>query len=194
MEATVTDLLDRPEVGSIVLALRDVGDRVELERRLRHDAQHDSLTDMANRSLLQEELEAALGAGCSPSLVLLDLDEFKAVNDISGHDLGDEVLVAVATRLLTSTRPGDLVSRLGGDEFAVLIHDDPEAEAAMSVADRVLESLRQPLVVRGRQIRCLGSIGVATAQASYHSSDLLRDADVAMYVAKSLGKGRIDRR
>ena len=192
MEATVTDLLDHPEVHGIVLALRDVGDRVELQERLHHQAFHDSLTGLANRALLYQELDALLAAGRLPSLLLLDLDEFKAVNDTAGHDLGDEVLVAVAQRLLESTRPGDLVSRLGGDEFAIVLQDDPRSHAAVAIADRILHTLRLPLRARGREVRCLGSIGVASSDGSSTAAGLLRDADVAMYVAKANGKGRIE--
>ena len=192
MEVTVTDLLDHPEVGGIVLALRDVGDRVELQERLQHQAFHDSLTGLANRALLYQELDVLLGAGRLPSLLLLDLDEFKTVNDTAGHDLGDEVLIAVAQRLLESTRPGDLVSRLGGDEFAIVLQDDPRAHAAVAIADRILHALRMPLVVQGREVRCLGSIGVASSDGTSTSAGLLRDADVAMYVAKANGKGRIE--
>jgi diguanylate cyclase (GGDEF)-like protein/PAS domain S-box-containing protein len=192
MEATVTDLQDHPAVRGIVLALRDVADRIELEERLRHQAFHDALTGLANRALLHEELARLLGAGRRPSLLLLDLDEFKAVNDTAGHDLGDDVLVAVAGRLLDATRPGDLVSRLGGDEFAIVLHDDPRAHAGVAVADRILHALRMPLVVQGRQVRCLGSIGVAAAEEHTTGAALLRDADTAMYVAKAKGKGRIE--
>jgi diguanylate cyclase (GGDEF)-like protein/PAS domain S-box-containing protein len=193
MEATVTDLQDHPSVQGIVLALRDVADRVELEDRLRHQAFHDGLTGLANRALLYDELGRLLAADRRPSLLLLDLDEFKAVNDTAGHDLGDDVLVAVAGRLIDSTRPGDLVSRLGGDEFAIVLHDDPRATAGRAVAERVLQALRMPLVVQGRQVRCLGSIGVAAADDHATPAALLRDADTAMYVAKAKGKGRIER-
>jgi diguanylate cyclase (GGDEF)-like protein/PAS domain S-box-containing protein len=193
MEATVTDLLDHPSVQGIVLALRDVGDRVELEDRLRHQAFHDGLTGLANRALLYDELGRLLAADRRPTLLLLDLDEFKAVNDTAGHDLGDDVLVAVAGRLIDSTRPGDLVSRLGGDEFAIVLHDDPRAQAGVAVAERILQALRMPLVVQGRQVRCLGSIGVAAADDLATPAGLLRDADTAMYVAKAKGKGRIER-
>jgi diguanylate cyclase (GGDEF)-like protein/PAS domain S-box-containing protein len=193
LEASITSLLDHPEVRGIVLALRDISERVALEERLRFEAHHDALTGLANRALFQVELDELLAGGRQPSLVLLDLDEFKALNDTSGHDLGDDVLVAVAKRLLRSTRPGDVVARLGGDEFAVVVPDDPEGEAAMAVANRVLESLRQPLTVRDRSVRCLGSVGVATAEPGTTPAVLLSGADVAMYEAKARGKGRVER-
>jgi diguanylate cyclase (GGDEF)-like protein/PAS domain S-box-containing protein len=193
LESSVTELLDHPDLSGMLVVLRDVGDRVELEERLRHQAYHDALTGLANRSLLNEQLEAAIGRGERPSLLVLDLDEFKAVNDTAGHDLGDEVLVAVARRLRHATRPRDLVARLGGDEFAVLVSDDPEATAAMAVAERVLSALRLPLTVKQRSIRCLGSVGVAATTSETTAAGLLRDADVAMYVAKAAGKGRAER-
>jgi diguanylate cyclase (GGDEF)-like protein/PAS domain S-box-containing protein len=193
LESRVTELIDHPDLHGMLVVLRDVGDRVELEERLRHQAYHDALTGLANRSLLHEELEAAIGRGERPSLLVLDLDGFKAVNDTAGHDLGDEVLVAVARRLRHATRPRDVVARLGGDEFAVLVPDDPEATAALAVAGRVLHALRLPLMVKQRSIRCLGSVGVASATADASAAGLLRDADVAMYVAKARGKGRSER-
>jgi diguanylate cyclase (GGDEF)-like protein/PAS domain S-box-containing protein len=193
MEARVTELLDHPDMRGLLIVLRDVGDRVVLEERLRHQAYHDALTGLANRSLLVEELDSALERGEQPSLIVLDLDEFKAVNDTAGHDLGDEVLVAVARRLKHATRPGDLVARLGGDEFAVLVPDDPDALGAMAIAERALRALRLPLTVKQRSIRCLGSVGVAVATVGSSAARLLRDADVAMYVAKAGGKGRVER-
>ena len=192
MEVRVTNLLDHPEVRGLVVAMRDVGERLELEERLRHQAFHDSLTGLTNRALLHQELGQQLADGRRPSLLLLDLDEFKAVNDTAGHDMGDDVLKAVAQRLRESTRPGDVVSRLGGDEFAVVLHDDPRAHAAVAVADRVLHALRMPLVIQGREVRCLGSIGVAATGDNATAAGLLRDADVAMYEAKARGKGRIE--
>jgi diguanylate cyclase (GGDEF)-like protein len=192
VDCTITDLLEHPDVQGMVLALRDVEAQVELEDQLRHQANHDGLTGLVNRARLHEALGALLAAGRRPSLLLLDLDEFKAVNDTAGHDLGDAVLRAVADRLQDSTRPGDIVSRLGGDEFAVVLNDDPRAHAAVAVADRVLHALRVPMDVQGRQVRCLGSIGVAATAEHTTSAALLRDADVAMYVAKARGKGRIE--
>jgi diguanylate cyclase (GGDEF)-like protein/PAS domain S-box-containing protein len=193
LESRATELIDHPDLQGMLIVLRDVGDRVELEERLRHQAYHDTLTGLANRALLNEQLEAAIGRGELPSLLVLDLDEFKAVNDTAGHDLGDEVLVAVAGRLRHATRPHDLVARLGGDEFAVLVTDDPEAKAAMAVAERVLSALRLPLTVNKRSIRCPGSVGVAATTRETTAAGLLRDADVAMYVAKAAGKGRAER-
>jgi diguanylate cyclase (GGDEF)-like protein/PAS domain S-box-containing protein len=192
MEISATDLYDHPEVNGLVLAMRDVGDRVALEERLRHDAFHDSLTGLANRALLHTRLETMLAAERHPSLVLLDLDEFKALNDTSGHDLGDEVLIAVGQRLREATRPEDVVARLGGDEFALVVPDDPGGAAATSIAHRILDGLRSPMTVRGRQVRCLASIGVATAGPRSTPADLLRDADVAMYVAKDRGRARVE--
>jgi diguanylate cyclase (GGDEF)-like protein/PAS domain S-box-containing protein len=192
MEISATDLYDHPEVNGLVLAMRDVGDRIALEQRLRHDAFHDALTGLANRALLQAELERLLAVGRYPSLVLLDLDEFKAVNDTSGHDLGDDLLVAVGQRLGEATRPDDVVARLGGDEFALVIRDDPKGVAATAIAERILQGLRSPITVQGRQVRCLASMGVATAGPHSNPADLLRDADVAMYVAKERGKARVE--
>ena len=158
---------------SILATLRDVTDRRALEGRLRQQAYHDSLTGLANRARLNEELDDALAVGAAPSLLLLDLDEFKSVNDTAGHQLGDEVLIAVAARLRRCTRPGDLIGRLGGDEFAVVVRDDPSGDVAVALADRILVELDPPLSLRGRTLRCGASIGVASLRPGGGASELV---------------------
>jgi diguanylate cyclase (GGDEF)-like protein/PAS domain S-box-containing protein len=190
LEAKLT-WFDRPR-RSILATLRDVTDRRALEGRLRQQAYHDSLTGLANRARLNEELDDALAVGSAPSLLLLDLDGFKSVNDTAGHQLGDEVLIAVAARLRSCTRPGDLIGRLGGDEFAVVVRDDPSGDVAVALADRILAELEPPLSLRGRTLRCSASIGVASRRPGGGASELVRDADVAMYVAKQRGRGRFE--
>ena len=191
VEVTLTNMLDVPAVRGHVVTVRDIGERKELQERLRHQAFHDPLTGLANRARLHERLGELVAAGRRPSLVLLDLDEFKALNDTAGHELGDEVLVAVAERLQRCTRPGDVVARLGGDEFAVLI-DDRADEASLVVARRVLQALGRPLPVRGRLVRTGASLGVARVRPDGDANQVLRDADVAMYVAKANGKHRFE--
>lgn len=196
IEAFAKNLLGDPAVGGIVVNYRDVTERKDLEEQLRHQAFHDSLTGLANRALFLDRLEHALASRRRrqrPLAVLfLDLDEFKGVNDRLGHGEGDRLLSAVAARLRSSTRAADTIARMGGDEFAVLLEDAPRAGGAERVARRVLELLREPYVLAGREFRVMASIGVALQSASDETADqLLRHADVAMYAAKSQGGDRI---
>jgi diguanylate cyclase (GGDEF)-like protein/PAS domain S-box-containing protein len=192
IEAKLTPVKVGPGDGSVLATFRDVTERQAFEARLLQQAYHDNLTGLANRARLAEELDATIRRGASPSLLLLDLDEFKAINDTAGHQLGDQVLIAVAGRLRDCTRPHDLVVRLGGDEFAVLLPDDPGGEAAAALAQRVVTGLETALPVRGRALRCGGSIGVASLREGGTAEDLVRDADVAMYAAKRRGRGRVE--
>ncbi|MBB2949217.1 diguanylate cyclase (GGDEF)-like protein [Actinoplanes lutulentus] len=163
----------------------------EHEIRLRHQANTDGLTGLANRTHLQEEMAEALD-GHQPgtvSLLLIDLDGFKAVNDTLGHPAGDALLAGVARRLTESVRGNDLVARLGGDEFAVLLREC-DTTAAEHTARRILRSLETPLPVgNGAMTRANASIGAATAGPDADIETLLRDADIAMYAAKHAGKG-----
>jgi diguanylate cyclase (GGDEF)-like protein len=163
----------------------------EREDQLRYQASHDALTQLANRTLFGERVDAALGTepGDALAVLLVDLDDFKTVNDTLGHDMGDALLAAVARRIQNCVRPEDTVSRLGGDEFAVLLRNTG-AHAVDSIAGRILESLTRPLVVDGYQLLVQASIGVAIAQPGDDSGTLLRNADIAMYAGKERGKGR----
>ena len=155
--------------------------------RLEHQATHDSLTGLANRALFNAEVERDAGF-----LMLVDLDDFKTVNDSFGHHVGDELLVVVADRLRAGVRPGDLVARLGGDEFAVLLRGLTAAEVGQ-VAERLLGALQQPLTVDGHDLAVRASAGLADAAATTDTAQLMQHADVAMYQAKHDGKGRFAR-
>ncbi|NNG36451.1 EAL domain-containing protein [Nakamurella sp. DB0629] len=161
----------------------------ELERL----ALRDPLTGLANRSLVGDRIAQALAWGERgarfPAVLLLDLDGFKTINDSLGHTAGDAVLVEVARRLSTVARPMDTVARLGGDEFALVI-PDTTAEQAEEVAAAALESLKEPLLVHGRSVWALASIGIRVGAAGETTDMLLRDADTAMYEAKTSGRGR----
>ena len=161
----------------------------EHEGRLRQQAHSDGLTGLANRTRFHERVAAALAAPGEVSVLLLDLDGFKAVNDTMGHAAGDALLRAVADRLLGAVRAGDLVARLGGDEFALLLPDCP-AEEADRTADRIQAALAVPVTVDGVPLRAAASIGIARATPDADVEALLRDADMAMYAAKHGGKGR----
>ena len=152
----------------------------------------DPLTRLANRVAFTEELDRALQAGPEPvSVIFVDLDDFKQVNDSAGHRIGDEILVAAARRMLGAVRDTDLVARLGGDEFAVVVPAD--ADEALTVAERLLDSLTAPVLVGGRHHLIRASVGVADSllAGSRRADDLVRDADLAMYGAKSAGKDRV---
>jgi len=158
------------------------------EQRLRHQAAHDGLTDLANRVLFTERLDAALAAGGQVAVLLIDLDDFKSVNDTLGHPVGDTLLRAVADRLRHCIRASDTVARLGGDEFGVLLHG-VSPEVAEATAQRILANLASPVVAGDHRLLIRASIGVAVAAASERSAVTLRNADIAMYAAKERGKG-----
>ncbi|HTW19588.1 MAG TPA: GGDEF domain-containing protein [Mycobacteriales bacterium] len=168
-------------------------DNRTLMNRISHQALHDVLTGLANRALFNDRLAHALELhrrdGRTVSVLLVDLDDFKTVNDTLGHPCGDELLVRVSERICTTVRTGDTVARLGGDEFAILIE---EGEATLETAQRLLHSLDQPIAIAGLQLSVRASIGVATltsAEAPVDATDMLRRADLAMYAAKHAGKG-----
>ncbi len=166
--------------------------------RLAHQATHDPLTDLPNRTWVVERLGAALahpGTGAL-AVLFLDLDRFKLVNDSMGHAAGDELLVTVARRLNSGVRPGDSVGRLAGDEFVVICEDLGDRDLAVRIAERLLAVLAPPIEARDhsrRPMKVTASVGIAFASdASVSPDDLLRDADVAMYQAKQRGPGRIE--
>jgi diguanylate cyclase (GGDEF)-like protein len=166
-----------------------------LKEELRFQAYHDPLTGLANRTLFLERVEGHLrgtSVGDLPVGLFLDLDDFKIVNDSMGHAAGDRLLIGVAERLREVLRPTDVAARLGGDEFAVLLEDGPELDHAVKVADRIIEVLRTPFPIEGLDIVVGASIGIAVGRAgSTDGTELLRNADVAMYTAKGAGKNRV---
>ncbi|HLE89321.1 MAG TPA: EAL domain-containing protein [Candidatus Limnocylindria bacterium] len=164
-----------------------------LQDELKHQAFHDGLTQLANRGLFSESVNARLAAterGKRSVVMFVDLDDFKFVNDMYGHPAGDAMLVEVAARLQACTRASDLTARLGGDEFAILVDDGPDLGNAERVAGRIAEILRQPFQIGEVQTHVSASIGIAAGSSGDSAEDLLRQADVAMYSAKAGGKGR----
>lgn len=195
MEGTLSNLLGDPAVGGLVLTLRDITARRELEERLTFQAFHDGLTGMANRQLFTDRLQHALirrSGPASPLVVLFcDLDDFKSVNDGAGHGVGDRVLAEVGARLKGVVRAGDTAARLGGDEFAILM-DSATIESAHEVAQRVQAALAPPIVVGDRSMTVRASIGLAQAvPGEMDAEEALRNADVAMYLAKDRGQSGI---
>ena len=181
------------EVTGVVSFLRDVTARAELERRLEFLAYHDSLTSLANRQVLLDRLAHALASRRTAcvGVALIDLDEFKLVNDRLGHAAGDRLLQHVAACLTSSVRDGDTVARLGGDEFAVVLDDVAGIPEARIVAERMLERLGAPIEVAGVETRASASIGIILAERGVAADDALRAADDAMYRAKAAGPGRV---
>ncbi|HEV8122773.1 MAG TPA: EAL domain-containing protein [Gemmatimonadales bacterium] len=174
----------------------DISDRKLYERQLQHDALHDALTGLPNRTLFMDRLGHALArARRRPdelfTVLFLDLDRFKVVNDSLGHLLGDRLLVEFARRMERCVRPGDTVSRLGGDEFTILLEDLRSPDEAIQIAERIHAELLFAFNLSGTDVFTSASIGIAHGSADYgHADQLLRDADTAMYRAKSGGKAR----
>ena len=174
---------------------RSVARLTELQEQLTHQAYHDSLTNLANRTLFTDRIENALvrsgRAGRSVGVLFIDVDDFKGINDTFGHATGDALLVGIADRLRSTLRRPDTPARLGGDEFAVLLEELDEPAEAEAVARRIFEALRAPFEVNGQTVTAHVSMGVAIAQgAGNNASNLMRHADVAMYSAKGAGKNR----
>jgi diguanylate cyclase (GGDEF)-like protein/PAS domain S-box-containing protein len=188
----------RDEEGAplfFVCQFLDITARKAAEARLHHAATHDHLTGVANRTLLTDEIHRALAAearsGRPASLVMIDLDHFKAVNDRHGHAAGDALLCEVARRIRTVVREGDFLARLGGDEFVVVMRDLDDVEEASRVAARLVDAIRVPMVVGDVELHPSASIGVAVSRHGEGGPDaLLREADAALYVAKAQGRGR----
>jgi diguanylate cyclase (GGDEF)-like protein/PAS domain S-box-containing protein len=194
-ETVVTNHLNEPAVGGLILNTRDVTERKALEEELSHRALHDALTDLANRALFKESADRALRRtgrnGRSVAVVFLDVDDFKNVNDSLGHEAGDRLLAAVADRIRVSVRPYDVAARLGGDEFAVLL-ENADLRVASSVTERILREMDEPIQVDGREIATQVSLGIAVGGPGDDVEDVMRNADVAMYTAKARGKGRYE--
>lgn len=193
LDVGVADMRNEPAIAGIVLNARDVTVRKSLERDLRHQAMHDALTGLPNRTMFTDRAEAALRVRGTSGLVaalFIDLDDFKTVNDSLGHAAGDQLLREVATRLEAHLTGAEISARLGGDEFAVLVTDASNARQAHETAQEIIELVAQPFLINEREIRVTCSVGIALAsgQKRVDSKVLLSSADVAMYVAKDRGK------
>ena len=178
---------------AIANILANAIERRRTEERVQHEALHDPLTGLPNRSLFLDRLQHALSAAArrqtAIAVLFLDLDEFKLVNDSMGHEAGDEVLAAVAPRLEQALRPGDTVARFGGDEFAVLAEDVGNEHGAIRIAERIAEALTRSFVLREREHFVSASIGIAIGNGAEKPEALIRDADSALYRAKEHGRG-----
>lgn len=197
VEAVGTNLTHEPTVRGIVINTRDITERKTLEAQLVHQAFHDPLTGLANRALFLDRVTHALAItgrhGRHPVAVLfLDIDNFKTLNDTFGHLPADQLLSAIARRLCDAVRTSDTVARLGGDEFAILLEDASGPMAPTAAAERVTAALREPFMIEGKEVFASASIGIAVATPDLSPSELLRNADTAMYQAKSRGKARYE--
>jgi diguanylate cyclase (GGDEF)-like protein/PAS domain S-box-containing protein len=193
VETVATSGLLNGDAPGVALNTRDLRERKALEQKLTFQAFHDPLTRLANRSLFRERVEHALERRQSgdTAVLFIDLDNFKTINDSLGHAAGDHVLVETAHRLRSALRAEDTAARLGGDEFGVLL-EDADVTASARVAERIRSALGVPFWVVGQEVFISASIGIATREAGDTATELLRNADVAMYTAKTKGKARFE--
>jgi diguanylate cyclase (GGDEF)-like protein/PAS domain S-box-containing protein len=194
-EVSVTNRLEDPDVRGVVCNLHDITVRREYEQQLEYQAHHDALTGLPNRIAFLDHLERARKVAARNqgmlAVLFLDVDRFKLVNDSLGHEIGDRLLVDVAERLVGTVRPGDVVARFGGDEFTVLLTSVDDVTDAVRVAERITEVLKRPVNVGDRELMMSSSIGIAMCEHGVDAaSDLLRQSDLAMYVAKEKGRSR----
>ncbi|MDZ7674068.1 MAG: EAL domain-containing protein [Acidimicrobiales bacterium] len=201
-DGRVFEAVSRPQtvdgrVVGRVWSFRDVTDRTRLQEELAHLAFHDPLTGLANKALFRDRLNHAIdrrrtSAG-ELAVLFVDLDKFKDVNDSLGHAAGDELLVEVTGRIVATLRAADTAARQGGDEFAILLEDLNDSDEAEQVAARVRSAVRRPFRLAGKDVFTTASIGIATDAPGATADHLLRNADLAMYEAKRLGRDRSER-
>jgi diguanylate cyclase (GGDEF)-like protein/PAS domain S-box-containing protein len=197
LEHVVNNLLDDPAVRGVVVNSWDVTQRNAMEEQLSYQAFHDPLSGLPNRALFMDRLQHALTRanrrGNKVAVLFTDLDNFKVINDSLGHEVGDQLLVAVAERLKTCLRPEDTAARLGGDEFTILVEDIAGVGEGVQIAKRIAEILQPPFALEDQEVFATVSTGIAlNSPAQEHSADLLRHADLAMYRAKHRGKARYE--
>ena len=193
VEVSSTTLRDRAGKLCASLIIRDITDRKRAEEHIEYLAYHDELTGIPNRAHFQRAFEHAIAIsqrqGLKSALMVVDLDRFKNINDIVGHEAGDQLLKQVASRLRTSLRDADVLARLGGDEFVILMQDASSIEAVSAVANKLLEATSRPLVIDEQEFLITASIGISTSpRDGTDLQTLLRNSDVAMYRAKESGK------
>lgn len=182
--------------SNLILQLQDITDKKVAEEKLHHEATHDALTGLPNRAMFMGKLSEALlkmkeQPGYQVTVLFIDLDRFKYVNDSLGHIVGDQLLVEISKRLSQCLRPSDMVARLGGDEFVILVEGRYEIKETIAIAERIQHKFGLPFVLRGNELYSTASIGILHASAKHLTSeDMMRDADTAMYQAKRAGKAR----
>ncbi|MEO6588841.1 MAG: EAL domain-containing protein [Pyrinomonadaceae bacterium] len=181
---------------NMIFQIQDITDKKLAEEKLQYDATHDALTDLPNRKYFMLRLENALAKSTENpthkvSILFIDLDRFKYVNDSLGHQIGDELLVAIAERLRDCVRPTDIVARLGGDEFTILVEGKYDVQEVVHIAERIKEKFAVPFDLNGHEVYSSASIGILHNSEKHETpEDMMRDADTAMYQAKRAGKSR----
>lgn len=197
LNVSATDDVKSPNCN-LVFQILDITEKKLVAEKLQHEASHDSLTGLPNRAHFMRRLDAALtkikdNPKYRVSVLFIDLDRFKFVNDSLGHHVGDELLVAIASRLNSSMRPPDMVARLGGDEFVVLVEGRYYAEKITQIAERIQKRVSAPFKLHGHDVFTSASIGILNATEQHRTADdIIRDADTAMYQAKRAGKARYE--
>ena len=199
MLLSVTTVNDpQKQSANLIFQMQDISDRKQAEKKLVHDAFHDALTGLPNRMFFMDQLKQSVQRvnrtqGLPFAVLFLDFDRFKIINDSLGHMVGDQLLIAIAQRLRASVRPGDTVARLGGDEFTILLDSLKNPDDAIDMARRLLSNLSEQFKLPSREVFITASIGLALSTVGYeHAEEVLRDADTAMYRAKSLGRARYE--
>lgn len=203
MDVSAANLTDNPAIGGLALVARDITHRRAAEQEIRRQALYDPLTSLPNRALFFTYLEHALARadrrGEPVVVMFMDIDDFAPINTTHGRETGDTVLTSIGERLRTALRATDTAARMGDDEFTILLEDVAHLDEAKVVADRVVDALRIPFEIAGRQIAATASIGVAFSHpasrlpnvpSDMRLGELLRQADAALYRAKSSGKDR----
>ncbi len=186
----------RSEHPNLIFQIQDITDKKQAEEKLQHDATHDALTGLPNRALFMGRLTEALrkrrhGSSHKVSVLFIDLDRFKYVNDSLGHLIGDRLLVGISERLRECMRPTDMVARLGGDEFVILVEGTYDISEVIRIAERIQQKFSMPFDLSGHEVYSSASIGILHASDKHDSAeDMMRDADTAMYQAKRAGKAR----
>lgn len=196
LSVVAVGLSEASRIDIVTVIARDISERKAFEDQLEHQATHDPLTGLPNRTLLLDRLRVAVGRAARQrtvaAILFLDLDNFKTINDGLGHSAGDQLLRQVSRRIESAVRPGDTVARFGGDEFAVLCEDLPDRDEAVAIALRIEAALARPVVLDTTEVTATVSIGVATSDGDQDAESLMRDSDAAMYQAKARGRSRTE--
>ncbi len=196
VSVSISQMHERGHLVGTVLVARDIRERKRAEAQLLHDAFHDGLTGLPNRALFLDRLTQVFRRqqrrdNSGYAVLFIDLDRFKLVNDSLGHLMGDQLLIGIAHRMEECLRPADTIARLGGDEFAVLLEDIESASDATRIAERVQEAMSSPFLLAEQEVFASVSVGISLGMPTHQRpEELLRDADIAMYRAKSLGRAR----
>ncbi|SFF55752.1 PAS domain S-box-containing protein/diguanylate cyclase (GGDEF) domain-containing protein [Actinoplanes philippinensis] len=194
LELHCRDLRAEPTVSGLVITMRDVTEQRRLQNELTHQAFHDSMTGLANRVLFNDRLAHAVARstrdGSVIGVLFIDLDDFKMVNDTLGHAVGDQLLIEVAHRIAGALRADDTAARLGGDEFAAIVENVNDPGAVEETANRIFAALAEPIITDAKPLYAMASIGITTTPEGADADELLRQADLALYVAKGAGKNQ----